>query len=405
MRSVRTTRTVAVAALAGALTLSGVLAAQAAPAKKPDPFKVGIVTCKTGAFAAYGDAYIEGWNAGLKWVNSKKLTNGRKIQVVGVIDDTTSNSETAAAGFRTLVGQGAKVIMGSCSSAVASNLAALAVQNNVIYMPGPAAADTLSGINRNTFRTGRQSLQDVQAALTYLSDVRSARIVTFAENYIFGQGNAAAVNLVLKDKGATLLDPVLVPLDAADGTTYAKKVKDENADFVWVAWSGAATKVNPWTSLKQQGVLDTADVITGLANYATWDATGSVVGTDVKYISHYFGGAAGTAEEKFMLNELAKRMKKPDLFNPDGFNAAMMVAQLAKADPSKDRVTRMISSLENHSFKSVKGLMTVRTADHALIQPMFRAALVRVGRSYTPVKIGVSNGVAPPVTVASPWTK
>lgn len=397
MRRVRSFRTVAVAIVASVVTASGMVAATAAT---PAPFKIGVITCKTGVFAAYGDAYLEGLTAGLKWVNDKKLTKGRKIQIVSTIDDKTLDNDAAVAGFKSLVASGAKVIMGSCSSAIAANLAALAPANKVIFMPGPAAVDALSGINRNTFRTGRQTQQDLITAFRYLDDAKGKKVVSFVEDTTFGQGNAIGFKAMAAAEGAISGEDVLVPATATDGTTYAKKVADQKPDLVFVAWAGAAAKVNPWTSLKQQGVLDESEVITGLANQATWNLVG---GSDVKYLSHYFNGAAGTAEEKFLITELKKKNKTPDLFSPDGFNAALMVARVATADTKKDDVNKMITSLENYSFNSVKGKNTIRKADHALIQPMFHAALVRKGRQYSPVKLATISAVTPPVNPAATW--
>lgn len=433
-----------VAAIAGALVLSGTAAATAAPAapkggsackvagqtidaggktytcvksgKKlvwnngvkftTTPFKIGMITCKTGALAAYGDAYLEGWKSGLKWVSGNKKTveglpvvSGRPIQLLDTVDDKSTDTAAATAAFKDLVDKGAKVILGTCSSAIALALAPLAKQNNVIYMPGPAATDTISGVNKYTFRTGRQTEQDVATALSFLGDTSGEKIIVMGEDYVFGQGNAAAVKTLLAGKKTTVLDPVLVPLTATDLTTYAKKVKDANADLVFVSFAA----LSPWTALKQQGVLTTSDVVTGLANYATWDLIGAAGGVEFKYLSHYFGGAAKTKEEAAMLQDLAAAGKKADLFNPDGFNAAMMVARAAKADFSgKDNTDTIIKSLEGYSFNSLKGKNTIRKEDHALIQPMFQARLELNKGKYTPSLIKRVDGVTPPVRQMQP---
>jgi branched-chain amino acid transport system substrate-binding protein len=364
-----------------------------------DPFKIGMITCKTGALAAYGDAYLEGWKSGLKWVSKGKTTpqgfpvvNNRPIQIIDTVDDKSTDTAAATAAFKDLVDKGAKVILGTCSSAIALALAPLAKQNNVLYFPGPAATDAISGVNKWTFRTGRQTEQDVATAVSFLGNTDGEKIIVMAEDYVFGQGNAAAVKALLAGKKTTVLDPVLVPLTATDLTPYAKRVKDAGADLVFVSFAA----LSPWTALKQQGVLSTSDIVTGLANYATWDIVGSVGGADFQFLSHYFGGAAGTNEEKAMLADLAAAGKRADLFNPDGFNAAMMVARAAKADFSgKDNTDTMIKALENYTFNSVKGKMTIRKQDHALIQPMFQARLLLNKGKYTQLLIKRVDNVAP----------
>ena len=48
-------------------------------------------------------------------------------------------------------------------------------------------------------------------------------------------------------------------------------------------------------------------------------------------------------------------------------------------------VDKMIAGLEGYSFDSVKGKLTVRAEDHALLQPMFQVKLTQKNGKYVPV--------------------
>lgn len=397
MRSRSTARVLAAAISAGALVLAGAGSVNAVTKPKPvtSNFKVGVITCKTGAFAAYGDAYLAGWQAGLDYITKSTGKVGkRKIEVLGIVDDKTTDVAGATAAFKDFVARGAKAIIGTCNSSMAMALAPLAAANKVIYISGPAALDDLSGVNRYTFRSGRQSQQDVKGALAYLKNTSGEKIITFAEDYSFGYGNASAVQYFLQGKGTTVLDPVMVPITTKDVTTYAKRVKDAKADFTFVAFAGF---VNPWIAMAQQGVAQATTIITGMANYATFDLIGSVGGANFKYISSYFGGAGKNKIDDYMLASLEKQGKRADLMNPEGFNAALMVARLSQADNTgKDGVARLIKSLEGYKFNSVKGAMQVRAIDHALIQPMFLCNLVKgADGHFGPVWTKTVEAVAP----------
>lgn len=395
MRSTSWLRGAATLATIGALTATAVTGATAAPKPVTSNFKVGVITCKTGAFAAYGDAYLAGWQAGLDYITKGTGKVGkRKIEVIDIVDDKTTDVAGATAAFKDLVGRGAKAIIGTCNSSMAMALAPLAAANKVIYISGPAALDDLSGVNRYTFRSGRQSQQDVKGALAYLKNASGEKIITFAEDYSFGVGNASAVQYFLQGKGTTVLDPVLVPITTKDVTTYAKRVKDAKADFTFVAFAGF---VNPWIAMAQQGVAQSTTVITGMANYATWDLIGAVGGSQFKFVSSYFGGAGKNKAEDFMLESLKAQGKRPDLMNPEGFNAALMVARLSQADTTgKDGPAKMIKALEGWKFDSVKGKMQVRAIDHALIQPMFLCNLVKgADGKYVPEWTKTVDAVAP----------
>src|SRR4029078_9846892 len=205
--------------------------------------KVGIVYSRTGLLSAYGAEYIEGLRAGLKYVT--KGTNkgkGHPIQLT-LVDDKTDPA-TAVSAAKDLIGKGYKIIAGSTSSGVALQVAPLAQQNNVLFISGPAASDAITGLNRNTvrvarpdattapnrntFRAGRQTTQDVLTAAAFLGKSTGKKVLVFAQDSAFGQGNVAAVKAYIGGKGQTV-SQILVPLSATDFTPFAQQAKNANA--------------------------------------------------------------------------------------------------------------------------------------------------------------------------------
>ena len=188
----------------------------------------------------------------------------------------------------------------------------------------------------------------------------------------------------------------LVPEDATEFTPFAQKIRDAAPDMVFVAWAGASTGAM-WQALSQQGVFDTIPVVTGLGDIASYGAYGEA-SEGISFLNHYFSGAAGTDIEKTMIEFLDGNSEKADLFTPDGFVAAQMIVHAIK-DGGGDDVAKMIASLEGWSFDSVKGTLTIRADDHALIQPMFQARLTADGDTFMPelIKVIDADTVAPPV--------
>lgn len=68
-----------------------------------------------------------------------------------------------------------------------------------------------------------------------------------------------------------------------------------------------------------------------------------------------------------------KKKWQEDLFSPDGFNAAQMVVQAVRESGEDLDTDAMVEALEGFRFAGVKGENTVRSSDHALLQPMFQA--------------------------------
>jgi len=394
-------RTLTTAALGAAgLLLAGCTAAGQAGSGsgsgkgEDEAVKVGLVYSRTGLLAAYGKQYRDGFMAGLDYATKGTgKAGGHRIEVTE--QDDAGDPGKAVSAAKNLIGKGYKVLAGTTDSGVALQMAPLAAQNKVLYVNGPAATDAVTGVNTYTFRSGRQSYQDILTAGTMLGDAEGKRVTVLAQDSTFGQANVAAVKAVLGAKGAKV-GSVLAPPSATDLTPFARQVKAGGPDLVFVAWAGA-TAPALWTALDQQGVLTAAKVVTGLAGTASYPVFGAA-SAKVSFLAHYFPGAGGgNAVEKAMLDGVEKAGGTPDLFTPDGFTAAQMIVRAVEEGSATDTAA-MVKALEGWSFDGVKGREQIRAGDHALVQPMFVARLNGVGAAAKPELVSTqpSGTVAPP---------
>jgi len=386
------------AALAGMVAILAAFGARAeagygrADVAAKGTVKVGVVYSRTGLLSAYGAEYISGLRMGLQYATKGTNTvNGTKIELT-LVDDGTDPAKAVSAA-KDLIGQGYKIIAGTASSGIALQLAPLAEQNKILYVSGPAASDAVTGANRYTFRSGRQTYQDILAAKEILGAGVGRKVVVFAQDTAFGQGNVAAVRNVLGGRGHTV-SSILVPLSANDFTPFAQQAKNTNPDLLFVAWAGT-TAPAMWRSLEQQRVLGSIKVTTGLAERATWGS----FPTGIDFLTHYVANAPKNKVNTWLVRKMKARNQAPDLFTPDGFNAGLMIAR-AVGRGGGTNVERMISSLEGWQFVGPKGLNRIRQQDHALLQPMFQVRLRNVnGRPQAvPVKTFSPGNLQPPVT-------
>ncbi|WP_422737032.1 substrate-binding domain-containing protein [Micromonospora sp. WMMD729] len=337
------------------------------------PVKVGLVYSQSGALASYGKQYIEGFKAGLDFATKGTGKVGdRKIELTEV--DDAGDPAKAVSAAKDLIGKGTKIIAGSTASGVALQVAPIAAQNKVLFISGPAATDAVTGANKYTFRSGRQSYQDVVTAKSFIGDPTGKKVVVFAQDGAFGDANEAAVKAVIGGAGATV-SSVRAPASATEFTPFASQIKAAKPDLLFVAWAGT-TAPAMWQPLDQQGVLSSTTVVTGLDIRASWPTFGAA-GAKISFLSHYFDGASDTEASK----ALKAKVNTIDLFHPDGFAAAQMVVRAVQE--GGDDVDKMVKALEDWSFDGVKGKMTIRAADHALLQPMFQAKLTGSGTDFT----------------------
>ena len=99
------------------------------------------------------------------------------------------------------------------------------------------------------------------------------KVLVFAQDTAFGQGNAAAVKAVLRRQGRDV-SSVLVPENATDFTPFAKQVMDDAP--TWCSSPGPARPHAPCGRRStSRGVFDHEPVVTGLADAATFGAYGA----------------------------------------------------------------------------------------------------------------------------------
>ena len=355
------------------------------------PVKVGLVYSQSGPLASYGKQYIEGFKAGLDFATKGTGKVGDRTIEVTEADDAGDPAKAVSAA-KDLIGKGTKIIAGSTSSGVALQVAPIAAQNKVLFISGPAATDAVTGANKYTFRSGRQSWQDVVTARSFIGDAGGKKVVVFAQDGAFGDANEAAVKAVIGGAGANV-SSVRAPASATEFTPFASQIKAAKPDLLFVAWAGT-TAGAMWQTLDQQGVLASTTVVTGLDIRASWPTFGAA-GSKISFLSHYFDGASDTEAAK------AAKAKVPggtlDLFHPDGFAAAQMVVRAVQE--GGDDVEKMVTALEGWEFEGVKGAMKIRAEDHALLQPMYQAKLSGSGTAFTATaqKSLTGDESAPPV--------
>jgi branched-chain amino acid transport system substrate-binding protein len=358
------------------------------------PVQVGLVYSKSGPLATYGAQYLQGFQAGLDYAtDGTGEVDGREIEVIE--RDDAGDPAKAVAEATDLIGQGVKILAGSTSSGVGTQVAPLAEQNDVLFISGPAATDALTGVNANTFRSGRQTYQDILTAQSFIGDPAGKQVIVVAQDSAFGQANVTAVTAVLGTEGGATVTPLLVPATATDFTPFASQAKDAGADLVFVAWAGE-TAPAMWQAMGQQGVLESSTVVTGLdirASYPTYGASA----TGIDYLSHFFPEAVDNDVSKAMTEAVEADGGEVDLFTPDGFTAAQMIVRAIQE--GGDDVAAMVDALEGWTFDGVKGELTIREEDHALLQPMFQARLEEKNGELVPTLVETLDPekTAPPV--------
>ena len=159
-----------------------------------------------------------------------------------------------------------------------------------------------------------------------------------------------------------------MPLTATDFTPFAQQAKNANPDLLFVAWAGT-TGGAMFKTLDQQGVYTGTQVVTGLAERATWAAFGDQA-TKIHFLSHYVYTAPKNKVNDWLVQQMRKRGQVPDLFTPDGFvEAQMLVHALQKGDYDVDKMITRARGLEVPRSEGLPGDQAAGSRDAAADVP------------------------------------
>lgn len=356
-----------------------------------EPITVGVVTSTSGLLAGYGEDYIEGLEIGLDYAtDGSGAVDGRPIELE-TVDDGGEPDQAVSAGVD-LVGEGVSILAGTASSGVAVQMASFAEENQVLYISGPAATDAVTGANDYTFRSGRQTWQDVMAAAALVDDLEGETVTALVQDSEFGAANVGAVEAVLGEQMGAEVGSVEVPLSATEFTPFAQQIRDQDPSLVFVAWAGDTTGAM-WETMEAQGILEDFRVTTGLAEKATWPLYGPA-GPEIQFLNHYYGDAPDNEVNDALVDGTEDGA---DIFHADGFVAAQMIVR-AVSEAGPDDVDGMIGALEGWTFDAPKGEQTIRASDHAMLQPMFLASMENMSDDPAEIEVSLLDTLEPDAT-------
>jgi len=335
---------------------------------------VGVITALSGSLGLYGETWLDGFTAGLDYVtDGTNVIDGKLIEVSEPYDDQGTPA-TAVTGATQLVGDGASIIVGGGGSSSSLQLATFAEENSMLYIAGFAATDALTGINRNTFRSARQSYQDLAAAASLLDDPQNSEVAIFAQDNEFGSSQVTSGTEVFEGAGATVT-PILVDADTTELAPPAAEIAGSGADMMFTNWSGT-TVAAMWEALSQQKVFDALDVVTPVTDRGAWPAYGNAA-ANIQFVSQAPLGSSDFAQDQ----QLFEEYPAGDPYTQNGWVTALLLAQAVSGGEAGD-VDSQIAALEDFTFESPTGEMAVRAEDHALLQDMFILQLDDSSGSY-----------------------
>src|SRR6202171_2476514 len=228
------------------------------------PFKIGLLTVKTGPLAQGGIQMEQGIAVFLKEKNNS--LGGRKIEFISA--DTGGNPAGAKTKASELIERDkVNVILGPLA---AFELLAITdyVRDNATPLISLAAAEDVTQRKANPYviRPSSTSAQCCQPIGDYAAkELKYKRAATISEDFAFGYEQMAGFQRVFEDNGGKVVKKLWPPLVTPDYTPYIAQIG--NVDCVFNGFAGS----NPVNFMRAYADLGLKDKIPLLAGWTAMD--------------------------------------------------------------------------------------------------------------------------------------
>ena len=282
------------------------------------PFKIGLLTVKTGPLAQGGIQMEQGIAAFLKEKNSTLA--GRKVELL--VADTGGNPAGAKTKAQEVIERDkVNVILGPLA---AFELLAITdyVRDNATPLLSLAAAEDVTQRKANPFviRPSATSGQCSHAMADYAAkELKLKRMATISEDFAFGHEQMAAFQRVFEDAGGKIVKKLWPPLVTPDYTPFVAQIG--NVDGVFNGFAGS----NPVKFMRAYADLGLKDKIPLLAGWTAMDdALLRSLGDEavgVYSAAYYSADSSSDSNKRFVA-----AMQKDYGVLPGGYSAGMYVA-------------------------------------------------------------------------------
>jgi branched-chain amino acid transport system substrate-binding protein len=379
-------------------------AAEAPPADTPEPspagltcdqpVRVGLITDASGALAIYGQHILRSFMLGMEYAAGAPGSAGEVFTIdqrtntfqiedceihVTVVDDASNPENTATLARELIEVERVDILVGTVSSGATAVLQGIALENQIPLIVAPAAANDITGVDFNefTFRTSRNNYQDAINVCQYMT-TQYDTYVQIAPDYSFGWGGAQAFRDACTFYGGEFVaDDIFAPAATTDFTPYLEQILDSGAEAWIVTWAGGGF-IPMMQGARDLGVADEMVMGTAYIDNVLMPAFFATAVGQTSGILYHYTAPDNPINDWMVEQTMARHNTPPDLFDADGFNAAIFLVEALRATGGDTDGRTMIQAMEGMTFEGPKGTIYIRPEDHVAIQDMYIVHLLNV---------------------------
>lgn len=222
------------------------------PALAQDKIKLIDVVELSGAGATAGTNWKNGIDLAVADINAKGGILGKQIEIVHY--DTQTNPGNTRAAVQRAIDEGTYAVLGPVFSGPIGASMQIAQRAEIAQIVGGEAAGLTKQGNQYLFRTSLSQSAAMPKIAAYLKDeVKAKSVAVVWVNNDFGKGGHEAIVRELKSRGIAVAADVSTEQGQADFAADAIKIKNANADAVFV-YLNEEESARFLRAAKQQGI-------------------------------------------------------------------------------------------------------------------------------------------------------
>jgi ABC-type branched-subunit amino acid transport system substrate-binding protein len=342
-----------------------------------ETIKLGLNYPSTGRYKEQGLAQARGALLAVEEINAKGGLNGKALELLTA--NTASKPDKAIANVDRLVQQGAAMLFGGASSAVAIAAGKQAAQHDRLYFGTLTYANATTGVegHRHMFRESYNAWMAAKALARYLKDeLKGKRIFYMTADYSWGHSTEASLRNFTATDDTEQHPGVLVhyPRPRASHFEQAlEQARDSGAEVLMLVQFGddmvGALRVIERMGLKDRMTIVVPNLTHGMARSAGAGILQGVVGA-VPW-SWQVPGKYGYEQGQTFVEAFVKRFNTyPSSSAASAYSIVYQFKQAAERAGSL-KTEALIKALEGHRYTGLKDEQYWRAFDHQNIQSVY----------------------------------
>lgn len=235
---------------------ASLLAASAAAAADPEPYKIGTILSVTGPAAFLGDDMKKGAEIAVAEINGAGGINGHKIE--WIFYDAESQAAKGVNAAKRLIEQDqvAIIVGGGNMSGIALGMAPLTEKAKMPFISTEGAVAIVAPVaeRQYEFKTTLDDAQVIRRGIDFWHKMGIKKVALLADNSGFGQGAAAQMHEIAPREGIEIVYETFTP---SDTTLVPQLTRIKEADVQAIlCWTTAPSGVVFLKEVQQLGLGD-----------------------------------------------------------------------------------------------------------------------------------------------------